>query len=95
MRKIHDMGNGMFAFRCPGCNCSHYFLHGGVEEPGRPQWTWNGSYDQPTVTPSLMVNRGTPEQCHSYLREGNIQFLGDSHHELKGKTVELPYWEED
>lgn len=30
--------------------------------------------------------------CHSYIREGQIQFLGDCTHELAGKTVQLPDW---
>jgi len=28
--------------------------------------------------------------CHSYVRDGQIQFLPDSSHALAGKTVELP-----
>jgi hypothetical protein len=29
-------------------------------------------------------------QCHSYVTEGRIQFLGDCSHELAGQTVDLP-----
>lgn len=28
--------------------------------------------------------------CHSYIRDGQIQFLGDCTHDLAGKTVPLP-----
>lgn len=28
--------------------------------------------------------------CHSFITDGRIQFLGDSTHELAGKTVDLP-----
>ena len=31
--------------------------------------------------------------CHSHVRDGKIQFLGDCTHALKGTTVELPDWE--
>lgn len=31
-------------------------------------------------------------RCHSYVRDGQIQFLGDSSHALSGKTVPLPDW---
>ncbi len=31
-------------------------------------------------------------RCHSFVREGKIQFLTDSTHELAGQTVELPEW---
>lgn len=29
-------------------------------------------------------------QCHLFLRDGQLQFLGDCSHELAGKTVPLP-----
>ena len=28
--------------------------------------------------------------CHSFIRKGNIEFLGDCTHELRGQTVPLP-----
>ena len=31
-----------------------------------------------------------PYVCHSFVTDGKIQFLGDSTHELAGKTVYLP-----
>jgi hypothetical protein len=33
-------------------------------------------------------------RCHSFVKDGWIQFLGDCYHELKGLTVEIPDWEE-
>lgn len=30
--------------------------------------------------------------CHSFVKEGRIQFLGDSTHTLSGQTVDLPEW---
>lgn len=30
--------------------------------------------------------------CHSFVRDGQIQFLGDCTHELAGQTVPLPAW---
>jgi hypothetical protein len=32
------------------------------------------------------------ERCHSFVRAGQIQFLGDCTHALNGKTVPLPDW---
>lgn len=29
-------------------------------------------------------------QCHTFITDGRIQFLGDCSHELAGQTVELP-----
>lgn len=32
------------------------------------------------------------EVCHSFVRAGKIEFLGDCTHALKGQTVPLPDW---
>ena len=32
--------------------------------------------------------------CHSFVKDGKIQFLSDCTHSLVGKTVEIPDWEE-
>lgn len=32
--------------------------------------------------------------CHSFVRNGQIQFLDDCTHDLKGQTVDLPNWED-
>lgn len=34
------------------------------------------------------------EVCHSFIREGYIQFLGDCTHRLANQTVPLPEWDE-
>lgn len=44
----------------------------------------------------MKMAEGLPESkfrcaiCHSFIKEGKIQFLGDCTHELVGQTVELP-----
>lgn len=84
----------LYAFFCPGCGYDHAFRVGGNESDGRPRWKFNGSMDHPTFAPSLLCNKDTPEQrCHLFLRDGNIEYLGDCHHALAGKTVECPDWE--
>ena len=80
-------------FRCPGCNSSHFVNDG---------WTWNGSVEKPTFSPSILVQGvkkafgppfdPTPTVCHSYVVEGRIQYLGDSTHALAGQVVDLPPW---
>lgn len=81
-------GGTIYLFHCPGCRCSHP-----VEVP---RWTWNGSVDKPTFSPSLLCNQHHAEsRCHSFVRDGRIEFLTDCHHELAGKTVEIPNWDED
>lgn len=90
--KIHDMGDGdrgqrMYAFHCPGCQYGHNFEV--------PRWSWNGSYDKPTFTPSLLCNKDFPEaRCHSNVTDSKIQFLSDCFHAMAGKTVDLPDWDD-
>ncbi len=60
-----------------------------------PSWEFNGDYDRPTFQPSVLVTWGPPENrakhvCHSFVTEGQIQFLGDCTHALAGQTVPLP-----
>lgn len=73
-------------FECPGCGCLH-----GVE-PDR--WNWDKDPVSPTLRPSILVTwthgeRRIPKRCHSYVRNGHIQFLNDCTHSLKGQTVPL------
>jgi hypothetical protein len=80
-------------FWCPGCNRSH-----GLRTSGPRPWTWNGSVDRPTFSPSVKVTWTRPTQtdiCHSFVRDGTIQFLSDSTHALAGQTVVLPDWPPD
>ena len=54
--------------------------------------------DAPTFSPSINVRYnftqedGGPDICHSFVKAGNIQFLGDCTHALAGQTVPLPDW---
>jgi hypothetical protein len=94
--KFHDMGmregERWIVFHCPGCEGGH-----SIPVTGQRGWRWNGSLESPTVTPSILVNRGstnlTVPVCHSYVTDGRIQFLGDCTHALAGKTVDLPDWD--
>ena len=77
-----------YLFDCPGCKMSHF-----VKLSGTHKWDWNGSLETPTLRPSILVTY--PEKnkiniCHSFITDGNIEFLGDCTHELAGKIVELP-----
>lgn len=94
--KLYNAGSGdtgnrgvqtVYWFHCPGCKCSHAFHV--------PHWSWNGSMDAPTFNPSLLCNPQDPDsRCHSFVRDGKIQFLADCYHELAGQTVEIPEWED-
>lgn len=76
-----------WVIRCPGCDDFHVV---------DTRWTFNGDFERPTFSPSLLLN-GDPTyhnpaapRCHSFIREGRIEFLGDCSHALAGKTVDLP-----
>ncbi|MEB3374455.1 DUF6527 family protein [Bacteroides sp. CR5/BHMF/2] len=59
---------------------------------GFPVWNWNGDNENPTVIPSIKVTYPTPEKmniCHSFIRNGKIEYLSDCTHELAGKTVDM------
>lgn len=54
--KLHTVENepGMLVFQCPACGNCHYALVEGATRQG-PRWTWNGSMDRPTFSPSIKV----------------------------------------
>lgn len=74
---------------CEGCQEHH-----GVPIEGANAWRWNGSTDNPTLHPSVLINRGrsnpTRHTCHMWITEGRVQFLGDCTHALAGKTTDIP-----
>jgi len=70
-------------FQCPGCHDVHLV-------DGR--WSFNNDQEKPTFQPSLKRTR-PGYCCHSFVRDGKIQFLGDCTHELAGQTVEIPDWD--
>lgn len=97
-KKIYESRDGMFLFECPGCGYLHAFYtkNGPLNDAGVMQnWTYNGDGDSPTINPSLNVNSKDPKsRCHSWIRNGTIQFLSDSFHSLAGQTVPIPDWDD-
>lgn len=81
-------------FECPGCGQNH-----GFPVDGSRGWTWNGDLEKPTITPSILASgyrfiddeceNTEPYRCHSFVTNGQIQFLSDSTHHLAGQTVDL------
>lgn len=74
---------------CPGCECAHVL---------DARWTFNGDVVSPTFTPSYLSRgpHGDPpveRVCHSFIKDGQIQFMDDSTHALRGQTVALPPYE--
>jgi len=84
-------------FRCPGCNADHGINTNPAN--GRPLWSLSGPPERPTISPSILVRGGYYDHvaqidkvgvCHSFVRDGQIQFLSDCTHALAGQTVALP-----
>lgn len=83
---IHDLDD-LHVFHCPGCGFDHLVYR---------TWAFNGDYVRPTFSPSILVTTPDPSQrCHSYVRNGMIQFLADCHHDLRNQTVPLPAWDDE
>jgi len=49
-----------------------------------PDGKWNGEWELGEDGKPL------PSVCHSFVKDGRIQFLTDSNHSLAGTTVDLP-----
>lgn len=96
---LRDADDGGLMFWCPGCDGAHRIKHGAGSGP---RWSWNGSAEKPTFSPSVLVRYDGPDAgkdgappavCHSFVTDGRIQFLGDCTHALAGQTVDLPHWD--
>ena len=86
---------------CPGCDEVHRIvidLPDGSNLSGRGLWTWDGNEVTPTITPSILVRggrQGPDHVCHSFIRAGVWEFLGDCTHELANQQVPMvpvPDW---
>lgn len=50
------------------------------KKDGKTSGGWRGEYIE--------------DICHSFVKDGKIQFLSDCTHELAGKTVDIPNWDD-
>jgi hypothetical protein len=85
-----------FLFWCTACgNCHGVWIHK-PNEMTKAQWTWNGSMDKPSFSPSFVIKEirnNKPYVCHIVVKDGEIHYLDDCTHELKGKVVPLSeFW---
>lgn len=69
------------------------------------QWSWNQDPVKPSFTPSMNIRLGPIgggklfktdageveyAVCHYFLKDGQLQYLADSTHKLRGQTIALP-----
>lgn len=68
-------------------------IRGAGDTGERPSWTWDGNLEAPTLDPSILtkyVAGDVTQICHSYLRGGVFEYLGDCTHPLASTHVPLP-----
>ena len=77
---------GTFEFWCPGCK-HHHFVKRSI---------WKLDIKENTISPSVLVRCPDPDNhgtflsvCHTFVRNGQIQFLNDCTHVLAGQTVPM------
>ena len=93
-----------YVFWCEGCSRLHHIwanddskswkFNGDLEKPTfSPSYLLTGTvsltdeqYDRIMAGENI---EPTPLVCHSFIREGNIEYLGDCSHKLAGQTVPL------
>jgi hypothetical protein len=89
MQRLSDklvLLGGEPTFFCPGCKMLHRVNVYTPNDHTNAMWTWNGSREYPSFSPSIHI----VGRCHSFVRDGKIQFLPDCNHDLAGSTVDLP-----
>lgn len=88
---VLDPVDGGYIFHCEGCGIEHVIWTG---KAGYPVWDFNGDIESPTFSPSHFCEYEWGEErkqvrCHSFIRNGNIEYLSDCTHSLAGKTIRL------
>jgi len=83
-----------YQFTCPGCSRIHLLPVGMGTGHMYPHWRFNDDLEAPTFEPSIQArwDSGPGSHmniCHSFVRNGNIQFMDDCTHSLRGQTVAL------
>jgi hypothetical protein len=97
-RRFNCPGCSDFARKAgmPEADIEFYTRHV-IPTVGEKAWGYNGSLELPTFTPSILVHAYKREdgsvhqpQCHSFVTDGKIHYLGDCGHALAGQSVDLP-----
>lgn len=82
---IHEGGH--LYYWCPACKS--------MAHVPTDRWTWNGSLDRPTLTPSVKETCGPfPDGktlcCHYFLTDGKMHYCGDCTHGYSNQIIPLP-----
>ena len=90
-----------YAVRCPACDAAglgHAHVFAARTADGRG-WSFNGDVERPTFSPSMLATctygeDGRKTVCHSFVRDGRVEYLADCTHALAGQTIDLPAFED-
>lgn len=92
-------GGGLLMFFCPGCKCGHgvndkWSFNGDMDRPTFSPSILVRGVQPVTDEEADRILAGEkiepkPLVCHSFVRDGQIQFLNDCTHDLAGQTVPL------
>jgi hypothetical protein len=93
---MKEKDNEAYLFYCPACECAHRIQS---DKTKTPCWEFNNDLDNPTVSPSIRVRHYSNKlkkklNCHTFVKNGQIQYCSDCNHKFKNKTVEIPDWED-
>jgi len=89
-----------YRFRCPACGFSHCFythpddelkaeLGPRPDNPTKFGWDFNGDFEKPTFTPSLLGEVDEGVICHLNLTNGVLIYHNDCTHALRNQQVPL------
>lgn len=91
--KINRIGH--WFFYCPACKTAHQIRPSGE---GLPEPTWLVKQTEPlTMVPSVKVTKVRPKRdkvCHFFIRNGFLEYCGDSTHDMAGqKAAMIPIYD--
>lgn len=78
--KVRKLSDGTLYWHCVACGCGH---------GANSTWTFNGVYESPTFAPSFLATFGDDRRCHTFIRNGKIEYLTDCTHEFAGKVIDM------
>lgn len=99
--KIETATENTWKFWCPGCDSAHVVSDSwqvntetATISPSVLVYSCEKLINEDLSGDALTApeNVTTTPRCHSFVTNGQIQFLGDSTHALAGQTVEVPDW---
>lgn len=103
MAKFHKTKLGHIAFHCPGCNEIHivdsrWTFNENVNTPTISpsllvRYRHPKGHSNKNPAPLGYSGEYVEEVCHSFIKDGAIQFLPDCTHKMAGTTVDIPDFE--